>query len=168
MSVDVVKVVMKAMELVSAEGSAKAVNHGRVPGASTFIGAELLDFVSARRLLDAAMRLPAEQYLALMWQVLKNDPRQGWLVCQDLAAFVANNLGPADGNRFGREGLLYWVRHWARKDGSCREAAHMYGASYGTHHVFYVEKVKVILDSWLIAAKGRLEEVIFSSVEEAA
>lgn len=151
---DVVSTVAKAMEVLSATG-AKAIDYSASgKGWSDLTGN---DNLAAWSVWEAVIRLPAEQNLALMWKVLRDSPRLGEPVLNDLTCFVAHHV--ADGNRFGREGLRYWVRHWARRDGSSREAALLYGRSYDTHQRFYREQVQLCLDGWFVAAKGVLEPV---------
>ncbi|MBP4049005.1 hypothetical protein J9978_05765 [Chromobacterium violaceum] len=156
--IDVVSVVCKALEVLSAVG-AKAIDYGKTPGGGGFSDASVMDYEAAMAINEAMLTLEPEENLALMWRVLRNDPRTGWAVCQDLACFASHHLGP-NGDRFGRDGLVYYVRHWARRDGSYREAAWKFGASHDTHHRYYRETVEPLLSGWFIAAKGKLEEVI--------
>ncbi|MCP1290919.1 hypothetical protein NK214_12035 [Chromobacterium sp. S0633] len=169
-NIDVVSIVRKAIEVLSAAGGAKAIDYGRGPGGREFVGALVMDVEAASAINEAMILLPPEHNLALMWKVLNNDPRDGWAVCQDLACFASHHLGPS-GDKFGREGLLYWVRHWARRDGSCREAAWRFGSSYDTHNRYYREVVQPLLNGWFVAARGALEPVIenyYLSVRDAA
>ncbi|MBW7566284.1 hypothetical protein KIF53_09495 [Chromobacterium subtsugae] len=167
--VDVVSVVRKALEVLSAVGG-KAIDYGKQSGGGEFAGAAVMDYEAAVAINLAMIELKPEWNLALMWKVLSNDPRDGWVVCQDLACFASNHLGPS-GDKFGRDGLLYWVRHWARRDGSSREAAWKFGHGYDTHQRYYRETVEPLLSGWFIAAKGKLEPVIacyFENLVEAA
>lgn len=151
----VVSVVSRAFEVLSA-ASAKAIDYSRQRGGFQDLAGA--DWEAARALMAAVIQLPAEQNLALMWRVTKDNPRYGEEFLKDLTCFLAHHL--PDGERFGREGLLYWVRHWARRDGSSREAAYLFGRSRDAHQRFYRESVQLQLDSWFIAAKGVLEPVI--------
>ncbi|WP_148282939.1 hypothetical protein [Pseudogulbenkiania sp. NH8B] len=152
---ELVHVVSKAMEVLSS-GGAKAIDYAADgAGWSDLTGN---DRSAAGAVWERVLMLPAEQNLALMWRVLKDNPRLGEPVLNDLTCFVAHHI--RDGNRFGREGLRYWVRHWARRDGSSREAAQLYGRSYDTHQRFYREQVQLCLDGWFVAAKGALEQVV--------
>lgn len=152
---DVVKAVAKAMEVLSANG-AKAIDYAA--DSAGWIDLAGVDGLAALDLWQAVLALPAEQNLALMWRVMRDDLRHGESVLNDLVCFVAHHAKGAE--KFGREGLRYWVRHWARGDGSRREAAMLYGSSDKTHERFYRDVVRFCLDSWFIAAKGALEVVV--------
>ncbi|MTD34082.1 hypothetical protein [Paludibacterium denitrificans] len=155
---DVIAVVAKALEVLSASGS-KAIDYSSVGGDSANRGVlSVCDIEAARAVREAVISLPTEQHLAVMWRVTKDNPRLGEGYLLDLTCFVSHYVSKSE--RFGRDGLVYWVRHWARHDGSCREAASLFGGSYVTHHRFYQEKVQICLDGWFIAAKGALEPVI--------
>lgn len=156
---DIVKAVAKAMEVLSADG-AKAIDYA-AKGVGSWSGAEECDDLAAVSLWCQVCSLPADQNLALMWKVLRDNPRWGDAVLADLTCFAAHHI--KGGDKFGREGLRYWVRHWARRDGSCREAAMLYGQTYVSHHRYYREKVAPCLDGWFAAAKGVLEPVVFES-----
>ncbi|MBN3004501.1 hypothetical protein JW897_12220 [Chromobacterium alkanivorans] len=152
---DVVSAVAKAMEVLSADG-AKALDYSADgKGWSDLTGN---DNLAALSLWEAVIRLPAEQHLALMWKVLRDNPRMGEATLDDLTCFVAHHI--TDGNKFGREGLRYWVRHWARRDGSSREAAMLYGQAHVSHQRYYRERVCPCLDGWFVAAKGALESLV--------
>ncbi|WP_440030455.1 hypothetical protein [Chromobacterium amazonense] len=152
----VISVVVRALEVLTQAGHAKAVEHGREAGGwSDYSGNDL---EAARAVECALVTMPPESYLALMWKVAKDNPQIGDPFLKDLTAFVAHHI--ADGDRFGRAGLEYWVRHWAKRDGSSREAAFLFGKSFITHQRFYREQVEVCLDRWLTVAKGELEKVI--------
>lgn len=151
----VLSVVSKAFEVLSATG-ARALDYSRQRGGwSDLAGA---DAEAAHAVLDAVVGLPAEHNLALMWRVTKDNPRYGESFLLDLTCFVAHHI--AGGDKFGREGLMYWVRHWARNDGSSREAAFLFGKSRDAHQRFYREQVKLCLDAWFVAAKGAIEPII--------
>lgn len=151
----VLSAVSKAFEVLSSTG-ARALDYSRQRGGwSDLTGA---DAEAARAILEAVTGLPAEHNLALMWRVTRDNPRYGEGFLLDLTCFVAHHI--ADGERFGREGLMYWVRHWARHDGSSREAAFLFGRSRDAHQRFYREHVRLCLDGWWVAAKGAIEPVI--------
>ncbi len=163
---DIVKAVAKAMEVLSADG-AKAIDYA-ADGAG-WVDLTGVDDLAALDLWQAVLALPAEQNLALMWKVLRDNPRWGDAVLADLTCFAAHHI--KGGDKFGREGLRYWVRHWARRDGSSREAAWLYGKSHDSHHRFYRERVAVCLDRWFAMAKGCLEPVVsdlYGSYRDAA
>lgn len=153
--VSVVAAVAKAIESLSAVGAGAFDYSADKSGWSDHTGC---DIEAASKLMEAVITLPAEHHLALMWRVTKDNPRLGENVLKDLTCFVAHHID--NGDRFGREGLMYWVRHWARRDGSVREASHLYGRGRDAHHRFYREKVAICLDSWFIAAKGKLEPLV--------
>lgn len=152
---DIVKAVAKAMEVLSADG-AKAIDYA-ADGAG-WVDLTGVDDLAALDLWQAVLALPAEQNLALMWKVLRDNPRWGDAVLADLTCFAAHHI--KGGDKFGREGLRYWVRHWARRDGSSREAALLYGKSYDSHQRFYRERVALCLDGWFAAAKGAIEPTV--------
>lgn len=163
---ELVRVVSKAMEVLSSDG-AKAIDYAADGGGWSDLTGH--DGLAALAIWEKVLALPAEQNLALMWRVLRDNPRMGDSALSDLTCFVAHHI--PDGSRFGREGLRYWVRHWARRDGSSREAAQLYGRSYDTHQRFYREHVKLCLDSWFTAAKGVLEPLVaelYGNYREAA
>ncbi|QND83760.1 Uncharacterized protein ChrSV_1533 [Chromobacterium vaccinii] len=152
----VISVVVRALEVLTQAGEAKAVDHGRsASGWSDYSGNDL---EAARAVQEALITMPAESYLALMWLIAKDNPQLGEPFLKDLTTFVAHSI--PDGDRFGRSGLEYWVRHWAKRDGSSREAAFLFGKSFATHQRFYREQVDVRLNAWLTVAKGKVEEVI--------
>lgn len=153
---DIVKAVAKAMEVLSADG-AKAIDYA-AKGVGSWSGAGECDDLAAVSLWCHVCSLPAEQNLALMWKVLRDNPRWGDAVLADLTCFAAHHI--KGGDKFGREGLRYWVRHWARRDGSSREAAMLYGKSYDSHQRFYRERVALCLDGWFAAAKGAIEPTV--------
>lgn len=152
---DIVKAVAKAMEVLSADG-AKAIDYA-ADGAG-WVDLTGVDDLAALGLWQAVLSLPAEQNLALMWKVLRDSPRWGDAVLADLTCFAAHHI--KGGDKFGREGLRYWVRHWARRDGSSREAALLYGKSYDSHQRFYRERVALCLDGWFAAARGAIEPTV--------
>jgi hypothetical protein len=152
---ELVRVVSKAMEVLSADG-AKAIDYAA--GGAGWSDLTGNDGLAALAIWEAVLALPVAHNLALMWRMMKDSPRFGEQSLNDLTVFVAHHVN--GGDRFGREGLRYWVRHWARRDGSSREAAQLYGRSYDTHQRFYREQVKLCLDDWFAAAKGALEPVV--------
>jgi len=143
------------MEVLSADG-AKAIDYA-ADGAG-WVDLTGVDDLAALDLWQAVLALPAEQNLALMWKVLRDNPRWGDAVLADLTCFAAHHI--KGGDKFGREGLRYWVRHWARCDGSSREAAQLYGQAHVSHQRFYREAVAPCLDGWFVAAKGSLEILV--------
>lgn len=154
----VVNAVRKALEVVAAAGQARAVNYARVPGGE-FGALACMDLEAAQAVLGQLIQLAPGRNLAMMWRVQQDDPRLGWAVCQDLASFAYHELGDK-AKRFGYEAVLYWVRHWAKRDGSSREAAALFGGAHDTHWRWYREAICPVLDGWFIAAKGVLEPVI--------
>ena len=150
-----VSVVVRALEVLTQIGAAKAVDHGRTAAGWSDLSGH--DVEAAQAVNEALIMLPAESYLALMWMVVKDNPQIGEPFLNDLATFAAHHI--KGGDRFGRAGMVYWVRHWAKRDGSSREAAYLFGKSFATHQRFY-DCVVECLNGWLTVAKGELEVVI--------
>ena len=164
--IDVVAIVCKALEVLSAAGTTAAMDYGReVKGWSDYTGN---DYMAAMAVNDAMVAIPAAPNLALMVKVLRNDPVNGWAAMRDLACFAAHDFTRRglDGEKFGRAGLEYWVVHWARGGGSSRDAAFRFGKSFDTHQRYYREMVQPLLDSWLTVACGHLEPVIEEHYEK--
>lgn len=157
---DVIRVVACAMEVLSSDGQ-KAVNYAAEGGGWSPYAEN--DRAAALAVWEQVVQLESGAHLALMWRVLKDNHHFGEATLDDLTCHVAYHV--KQGDRFGREGLKYWVRHWARRDGSSREAARLYGRSYDAHQRFFREQVAPCLDSWLVVAKGALEPVILQHYE---
>lgn len=116
----------------------------------------------AQAVIEAVIQLPAEQNLALMCQVHAQDIRRLPDYLADLVSFAGHFVGER-GLRFGVEGLVYWVRHWVRADGSFREFGARFGVDHKTAAKFYREVFEPVLDGWLTAAVGTMEPVALAA-----
>jgi len=164
---EVVHQVRQCLELLAVKSGLKAVDYGRQAGGWTgYIGDRYLTALDVEK---ALVGLPVHAYLAIKVQILANDPHDGWAAMRDLACFVDYHLQQlgSDSSKFGRACLEYWVVYWARADGSAMDAFCRFGGSRSAQQRYWA-KIKDLLDSWFVIAKGRLEVLLSPEVLEVA
>jgi hypothetical protein len=150
--------IRRALELLSNPGMKVANYSVELPGGRGDTDA-FVSRADAKSLLKELLLLPAERNIALMARVHADDIRKFGDYLVELVSFAGHHIGEA-GLRFGVEGLIYWVRHWARKDGSFREFGLEYGVDKNTAAKFYREVIEPVLTGWYVAAKGAIEPVV--------
>lgn len=113
----------------------------------------------AKQLVEAAMRLPVQQHLAVMCVVFADDIRRGEACWREIGYFVEAEIGPTK-CRWGRFGVEYFTRYWMRRDGSFREfAAICEDADWQAVRRWYLHTVNAVMTRWCVMAESELERL---------
>ncbi|MCD0494835.1 hypothetical protein LQD23_21400 [Chromobacterium violaceum] len=166
--IDVVRAVRSAFERVSGCGVKAANSIGEVRGGASKRELEL-SIMDAREVVGAVLMLEQRFNVALMARV--NDGSMAALAgaFDDLVSFVIH-YGQIDGLdvlKYGRAGVQYFVRYWLAGMGSFREFAREMGIDHHTAATFYRGNIEVLLQGWLIAARGQIEPVLLAQMDAA-
>ena len=149
--------IRRAFEVLTV-GGLSAQQYGSGP-AGARCGDTAMGLDVAKQLVEAAMRLPVQQHLAVMCVVFTDDIRRGEACWREIGYFVEAEIGPTK-CRWGRFGVEYFTRYWMRRDGSFREfEAICEDADWQAVRRWYLRTVDAVMTRWCVMAESELERL---------